>query len=327
VKVGLTYDLRQDYLAQGYKLEETAELDKAETIESIENALKNLGFETERIGHVKALVARLAEGKKWDVVFNIAEGMHGYAREAQIPSLLDAYQIPYTFSDAHMLNICLNKAVTKNLVREHGVATPDYFVVETEEDIKNVILPYPLFAKPVAEGTSKGINNASRINNAEDLESVCKNLLEKFNQPVLVETYLCGREFTVGITGTGKDAKALATLEIILNKKAEQHAYSYNNKENFEELVTYELSDCAIAEKCKELALKAWNCLNLKDAGRVDIRLNAHGEPNFIEVNPLAGLNPITSDLPIMCSKIGISFRELIGMIMESAIKRINSEK
>lgn len=324
MKVGITYDLRQDYLDQGYKPEETAEFDKIETIDNIDNALKNLGFETERIGNIKSLVKKLAEGQRWDIVFNIAEGMYGLARESQIPALLDAYKIPYTFSDSFMLGICLHKGITKTLVRNLGLSTPDYYIVKTEKDIDNINLPFPLFAKPAAEGTGKGINAASRINTKEELQKVCINLLEQFKQPVLVETYLTGREFTVGIVGSEENSKVIGVMEINLNEKAEKHAYSYNNKENYEELVSYEIIKGEIANKCAELALKAWKGLHLRDAGRLDIMLDGKGIPNFLEVNPLAGLNPITSDLPMMCGKLGITFQELIDMIMKSALRRIN---
>ena len=324
MRVGITYDLRQDYLDQGYKSEETAEFDKIETINGIDTALKNLGFETERIGNIKSLVKKLAEGQRWDIVFNIAEGMHGLAREAQIPALLDAYEIPYTFSDSFMLNICLHKEITKTLVRNLGIATPDYFLVKKEKDIANINLPFPLFAKPAAEGTGKGINASSMIETKEELEKVCKKLLKKFKQPVLVETYLTGREFTVGVVGSDDAAKVVGVMEINLNDMAEKNAYSYSNKENYEDLVSYEMIECEIAKKCSELAIKAWKGLHLRDAGRIDIMLDGKGVPNFIEVNPLAGLNAVTSDLPIMCSKVKISFPELIDMIMKSALKRVN---
>ncbi|MEI7475096.1 MAG: ATP-grasp domain-containing protein [bacterium] len=327
MKVGITYDLRQDYLDEGYSLEETAEFDKLDTINGIDNALKELGYETERIGNVKSLIKKVADGQKWDIVFNIAEGMYGIAREAQIPSILDAYQIPYTFSDAFMLNICLHKGITKSLVKSLGLNTPDYYVLDKEENIKNIDLPFPLFAKPVAEGTGKGINALSKIKTQEELEKICKNLLTTYKQPVLIETFLPGREFTVGIVGTGKESKALAVMEIILNEKAEQDVYSYNNKENYEDLVSYTIVEGEVAEKCKKLALDSWAGLNLRDGGRIDIRFDQNNEPAFIEVNPLAGLNYQTSDLPIMCSKVGISFTQLIDMIMKSALQRLNNGK
>ena len=199
----------------------------------------------------------------------------------------------------------------------------DYRFLLQQPHIKNINLAFPLFAKPAAEGTGKGINASSMIETKEELEKVCKRLLEKFKQPVLVETYLTGREFTVGIVGSDDDAKVVAVMEINLNEQAEKNAYSYSNKENYAELVSYEICRDEIGEKCADLALKAWKGLHLRDAGRLDIMLDGKGVPNFLEVNPLAGLNAVTSDLPMMCSKVGISFQELIDVIMKSAIKRV----
>lgn len=325
MKIGLTYDLRQDYLDMGYGEEETAEFDKESTIEGIENALQLLGHKTERIGHIKKLVEKLAKGEKWDLVFNIAEGLFGVAREAQIPALLDAYEIPYVFSDAFTLAVTLDKGLTKTIVRNLGIPTADFFVLKNIEEVEKINLPYPLFAKPVAEGTGKGIGANSKIKNKEELKTVCKDLLEKFNQPVLVETFLSGDEFTVGITGTGDDAKIVAVMEILLEDNAEAEVYSYDNKENYEDRVTYKLASEENAQKCSKVALNAWRGLNCRDGGRVDVRFDKNGVVNFIEVNPLAGLNHITSDLPIMCKLKGQSFNDLIKDIINSAIKRINN--
>lgn len=327
MKIGLTYDLRQDYLDMGYSEEETAEFDKESTIEGIERALQSLGYETERVGHIKKLVDALSQGKRWDIVFNIAEGLYGIAREAQVPALLDAYQIPYVFSDAFTLAVSLDKGLTKTIVREHGIPTADFFVLHNTEELKKVNLPYPLFAKPIAEGTGKGITANSKISTKRELETVCKDLLEKFNQPVLIETFLSGDEFTVGITGTGEDAKVVAVMEIILESNAEAEVYSYDNKENYEDRVSYRLPSNEIAKKCEKVALDAWNALKCRDGGRVDVRMDSNGVVNFIEVNPLAGLNYLTSDLPIMCGLIGKDFNDLIKDIMNSAIKRINDGK
>ncbi|PKN18705.1 MAG: D-alanine--D-alanine ligase [Deltaproteobacteria bacterium HGW-Deltaproteobacteria-6] len=320
--VGLTYDLRDDYLREGYSQEETAEFDKPDTIAAIEDVILKNGHATDRIGHVQALTRRLAAGDRWDLVFNIAEGLHGFGREAQVPALLDAYKIPYTFSDPLGQTLTLHKGMTKHVVRDLGIPTPDFVVVSDPEDIDQVSLPYPLFAKPVAEGTGKGITALSKIDNVEDLRNICTNLLNTFHQPVLVETYLSGREFTVGIVGTGKDARTLGAMEVILNPDAEQHAYSYDNKEHYENLVRYAAVDDAEARHAMEISLAAWRGLGLADGGRIDLRSDTRGIPHFIEVNSLAGLNPIRSDLPILCRLMGISYHQLITDILNSALKR-----
>ena len=325
LKVGLTYDLRDDYLKEGYSLEKTAEFDLPDTIDAIEKVILANSYEACRIGNIKALVRNLAAGERWDIVFNIAEGLHGFGREAQVPALLDAYNIPYTFSDPLGQALTLHKGMTKHIVRSLGIPTPDFAVVDSAEDIVKVNLPYPLFAKPIAEGTGKGITPMSKINNPEELHHVCLNLLQNFKQPVLIETYLSGREFTVGILGTGKDARALGTLEVILKPIAEKNAYSYENKEHYDKMVQYILVNDDEAKKAMEISLTAWRVLDLKDAGRIDLRSDARGVPHFMEVNPLAGLNPVRSDLPILCTQLGMSYHELISSIIESALKRANN--
>jgi len=322
ITVGLTYDLRDDYLTSGYTLEETAEFDKPDTIDAIESVIRQKGLATDRIGHIKSLTSRLAAGDRWDIVFNIAEGLHGFGREAQVPALLDAYRIPYTFSDALGQSLTLHKGMTKHIVRDLCIPTPDFSVVSDENDIDRIDLPCPLFAKPVAEGTGKGISSLSKIDRLEDLRPVCLSLLKHFNQPVLVETYLPGREFTVGLVGSGANARALGVMEVILNPNAEQHAYSYDNKENYENLVRYAAVNDAEARQAVEISLAVWRGLDLKDAGRIDLRSDGSGLPHFIEVNSLAGLNPIRSDLPILCRLVGISYEKLITDILNSAFER-----
>jgi len=320
--IGLTYDLRDDYLAQGFGEEETAEFDRLDTIEGIAGALTELGYACERIGNVKSLVGCLCQGKRWDMVFNICEGLTGIGREAQVPAILDAYGIPYTFSDPLVLSLTLHKGLTKRVIRDLGIPTADFFVAESPEDAAANRLPFPLFVKPVAEGTGKGIYARSRVRNRRELEQTLMELIPAFRQPALVETYLSGREYTVGIVGTGSDAEVLGAMEILLEGDAEAGAYSFANKKNYEEVVRYRLASGAVAGECEKLALAAWRGLGCRDGGRLDIRADDSGKLFFLEVNPLAGLNPVHSDLPIVCRLKGIPFVELIERIMTSAWKR-----
>jgi D-alanine-D-alanine ligase len=323
MRIGLTFDLRDHYRALGFSEEDVAEFDFGETIDAIDATLKELGFETERIGTITELVPMLAEGRRhWDLVFNIAEGVYGIGREAQVPALCDAYKIPYTFSDPCIMALALNKDLTKRVIRDLGLPTPDFQLISSIDEIKSIHLKFPLFAKPYAEGTGKGINASSVIKDKKTLTEVCTGLLKRYNQPVLVESYLPGREFTVGIIGSGEEARIAGVMEVILHSGAEDGVYSYSNKENCEEVVTYTLVDDNTAKIAGKLALDSWRGLGCLDAGRVDIRCDAAGNPNFIEVNPLAGLHPEHSDLPIICTKAGISFIELIGSIVSSALKR-----
>ena len=325
MKIGITYDLRDEYLALGHSEEETAEFDKTETIDALEQSLQVRGYRTERIGNLQTLIKLLASGSRWNLVFNIAEGLHGFGREAAIPALLEAYRIPYTFSDPLVLSLSLHKGMTKRVVRDLGIPTPDFAIIEAEKDCETIDLPFPVFAKPVAEGTGKGISSASKISTRDDLRAICRMLLARYQQPVLVETFLPGRELTVGIVGTGAEARVLGVMEILLNQYAEPHAYTYENKEDYEQRVQYRLIDDALAEQAGEIALASWRGLGCRDAGRVDLRADSSGAPQFLEVNPLAGLNPIHSDLPIICRLSGISYQTLIDMIVQSALRRISS--
>lgn len=323
MRIGFTYDLRSDYLALGYSEEETAEFDKEETVVAIETELRALGYTVERIGHIKALAARLTKGERWDLVFNICEGLRGAGRESQVPALLDAYEIPYVFSGPVALGLTLDKALTKHVIQNLGIATADFTVVTEPNDIDQVHLPFPLFLKPVREGTGKGISQKSRVNDAFTLKRVALELLERFQQPVLVETYLSGREFTTGIVGHGARARVLGTMEVLMTDAAEGNDYSYLNKANYENRIEYRLVSTEMAEACARVALAAWRGLGCFDGGRIDLRMDSNERLCFIEVNPLAGLNPDHSDLPILCRLNKISYRALIREIVEQARRRL----
>lgn len=322
MRIGMTYDLRDDYLAAGFAEEETAEFDRESTIEAIENAIRNMGHEPIRIGNIKSLVQQLAAGQSWDLVFNIAEGLYGFGREAQVPALLDAYRIPYVFSDPLVQALTLHKGMAKHVIRDAGLPTADFAVIESGSDIDGLDLPYPLFAKPVAEGTGKGVTPASKIGDGSGLRETCTRLLLEFRQPVLVETFLPGREFTVGIVGNGAQARSLGVMEVVLLDHSEPDVYSYHNKEFCEELVEYRAVGDPEAMKAVEVAISSYRALGCRDAGRVDLRSDTAGIPHFIEINPLAGLHPEHSDLCIIATKYGISYQKLIADIVRTAMQR-----
>jgi len=326
MRVGMTYDLRSDHLSRGASLEDVAEFDSDETVSAIETALAAMGHEVERIGGAPQLVEALAGGRRWDVVFNIAEGVKGRAREAQVPAILDVYGIPYTFSDAVTLGVCLDKGLTKRILRDAGIPTPDFQVVNSAEEARRVRLPPPLFAKPVAEGTGKGIGAGSKVFYTSKLADLTEGLVKRYGQPVLVECFLPGREFTVGIIGTGRDALALGALEVTQEGTTGGAVYSFEVKEDCERLVRYRLATGTIGVEACRIALDAWNTLDCKDAGRVDLRADEYGGLSVLEINPLAGLHPTHSDLPMLCTAVGMSYDELIGRILRSAFKRSGFE-
>jgi len=322
IVVGLTYDLRDDYIAAGMSEEDAGEFDAIETIDAIAGAIQAMGFKTDRIGNGLALTKRLVAGDRWDLVFNIAEGVRGRSREAQVPALLELFDVPYTMSDPLVCAATLDKDVAKRLIRDAGLPTPAFAVVERESDITKTALNYPLFAKPVAEGTGKGIDNRSRIDSPKELAIVCADLLERFAQPVLVEEFLPGREYTVSVLGTADDAWVLGTIEVAL-KEAAAPAYSFESKKHYDKLVNYTLAEKGpTLDEVEALGLACAKALQCRDTSRVDVRLDAHGGASFIEVNPLPGLHPIDSDLPITARLLGMPYNKLIATIVESALKR-----
>lgn len=330
MNIGFTYDLKDEYLAAGYSPEEAAEFDSAATIDGIEQALRRLGHDVVRIGRLDSLVKRLAAGERWDLAFNIAEGLRGATRESQTPALLEAYGIPATFGDSLCLALCLHKGYCKNIVAAAGIPTARFAVVNNEDAngadgyFEKLDLRYPLFAKPVAEGTGKGVMPKGKAANPAALREVCRELLERFKQPVIVEEFLPGREFTVGIAGTGKNARVLGVMEVILLSNAEPELYTFENKDKYEDRVSYRLApDDDESRRAAEIALAGYRLLDCRDAGRADIRSDGAARPHFMEINPLAGLNPKHSDLPILCRLLGIGYDQLIADIVESASRRI----
>jgi D-alanine-D-alanine ligase len=323
MKIGLTFDLRSWYIDRGYSLEETAEFDKQETVDALENSLKTMGYETESIGNVFQLIEALAAGKRWDMVFNIAEGLYGDGRESVVPAILDQYKIPYVFSGPVIMGISLNKHLTKLVVAAAGVPVSPGCLITELRDLDNCKLKFPLFVKPVSEGTGKGITDKSLVESSEELIGLVEWILKEFKQPALVEEYLPGREFTVGVVGTGDESAIVGGMEIFC---ADNLPYSVEVKENYQNYCKYAPLDSDIEDECKSVALRAWKALDAADAGRIDLKADKNGRICFIEANPLAGLNPVHSDLPILARMYGIEYQILMEMIMKAAIKRVKGK-
>jgi D-alanine-D-alanine ligase len=279
-----------------------------------------------RIGNARQLTGQLVAGERWDLVFNIAEGLHGMGREAQVPAILDLYRIPYTFSDPLVMSLTLHKALTKRIIRDAGLSTGRFFLAAAPEDAGRVPFDPPYFVKPVAQGTGMGITTDSVIRDRQNLPGICRALMDQFDQPVLIEQFLCGREFTTGLVGTGTGANVMGTMEIIVLADQGKDIYSFENKEGWKGRVQYlPLSGDMdpVIRDVEALALAAWQVLECRDAGRIDIRCDANGTPCFIEVNPLAGLRPHYSDLPMVCEFFGTSYVRLVDMILTSALERV----
>lgn len=325
MRVGFVYDLRDDYLARGYSLEAVAEFDTPDCVDGVAAGLEANGRLVDRVGDARRLAARLVAGERWDLVFSIAEGLRGRSREAQAASLCELFEQPYAFSDPLTLAATLDKGVAKSLVRDAGLPTAPFAVLESAADAAAVALPFPLFVKPIAEGTGKGCENASKVESPARLAEIAAELIARFEQPAIVEAYLPGREFTVGVVGTGAAARVLGVMEVRFAQA--DAAYSFEAKERFEALladgaVALDLAEDAEARRAGEVALAAYRALACRDAGRVDIRSDARGVPHFLELNPLAGLHPTHSDLPILNRLAGRNYATLLGDILASAAAR-----
>ncbi|HVR06543.1 MAG TPA: D-alanine--D-alanine ligase [Thermoanaerobaculia bacterium] len=326
LRIALAYDLKSDYLAAGFSPEAVMEFDDEATVDALETALAAIGHRPHRVGRGVELARRLAAGERWDLVFNFAEGVSGRSREAQVPAVCELFGQPYTFSDPLTAALTLDKPLAKRVVRDLGLPTAPFAVVGSAEEAAAVDLPLPLFVKPIAEGSSKGVSRLSKVSRREDLPGRCAELIAAFAQPVLVETYLPGREITVGIVGNfgnGGAPRALGTMEISFGTGSDREFYTALNKGEFEQRVSYALLDGEpVAARARELALAAYAALGCRDAARVDLRCAADGEPNFLEINPLPGLHPIRSDLPIMCTLGGVEYRHLVAEIVAAAAHR-----
>lgn len=322
-RVGFTYDRKEDYLAAGFSPADVMEFDAEDTISALEKTIRDLGNEVVRIGRGRELARRLVAGERWDMVFNFAEGVRGRSREAQVPALCELFDQPYTFADPLTCAITLDKGIAKRVVRDSGLATAAFAVVSAPDEAARVTLAPPLFVKPIAEGSSKGVTTRSLVSERSQLGDVCAELIAAFAQPVLVEEYLPGREFTVGVLGNGSTARVVGVMEVCFTDAAEAPAYTALNKDEYLERVSYRLvTEEPLASQARALALGACSALGCRDAARIDLRCAADGTPCFLEANPLPGLNLVRSDLPIMARLAGMPFTELMGSILDEAALR-----
>lgn len=321
--LGLTYDHKEEYLAAGFSAAAVMEFDDESTIAGLEAGLVGLGYEVERIGRGLELARRLSAGERWGLIFNIAEGVHGRSREAQVPALAELFDQPYVFADPLTCALTLDKAMAKRVVRDCGLPTPSFIVVETAEQASSADLDPPLFAKPLAEGSSKGVTANSYVATRDALPGVCAELLERFAQPVLVERYLPGREVTVGVVGNGAQARVVGVMEVSISGGDDVHGYTALNKKEWVQRMKYRLlAGEPLVGAAAEVAREAYLALGCRDGARIDLRCDESGSPCFLEANPLPGLNHVTSDLPIIARLAGHSYGELLGWIVDAARRR-----
>ncbi|MDO9211158.1 MAG: D-alanine--D-alanine ligase [Deltaproteobacteria bacterium] len=331
MKVGLCFNLKkpsEDPSADDLY----AEWDDEETIEAVRSALAG----KHQVILVEGVEDAFEKFRKFrpDIVFNIAEGLHGVSRELQIPAMLEMLRIPYTGSDPLTLALCLDKSLAKEVLSYHGISTPPFVVVHDIKGMKN-LPPFPLMVKPLWEGSSKGIGNKALVRTSKQLKEQVSTILTKYRQPALVEKYLPGREFTVALLGNGPDLEMLPIVEILFEQLPPDinPIYSYEAKWIWDTVERpLEIFTCPakvsprLRRKIQNVCQAAFSALRCRDWCRIDIRLDDSGEPNILELNPLPGILPnpdANSCFPKAARTAGLAYGDLINRVLEIACQRV----
>lgn len=322
------------------------DLDSEKTIADITAALEAGGHEVTFLEGDVTLYDRLREVKP-EICFNICEGHFGDSREAQVPAVLEMLRIPYTGSRVLTLALTLDKPMTKRALTYHNLPTPPFQVFERVTEPLDPDMGFPLFVKPSREGTGMGVTSESIVHDESQLRRQLRRLFEKYDQPVLVERFIEGREVTVGVVGnlTGpvawrvpEDEEAprvsrglhfFPPLEVDMSRYPAEEAGVYTNRiktelaHTFHYLCPAPLSDAEV-EELNWLAAATFRVTGCLDVARVDFRLDAHdnNKPYILEINPLPGLNPEYSDLCIEARADGWSYEQLVNRILDEAIER-----
>ena len=334
MKVALTYNLKPLSVEGTARLgpdDAYAEWDDPATITAVRKALA--------VEHDVVLVEGRAEMQdllsvtRPDMVFNLAEGWGGAEREAVIPTLLQHRGVPFTGSSAHTLRLCLDKAATKRLLRQHGLPTPDYMIVARPEAVRQVTT-FPLIVKPLHEGSSKGIYGASVVYDRCALQTQVERIVQTYEQPALVEAFLPGREFTVALLGTGAQVAVLPLVEICFAAlpSGALPIYSYEAKwlwdsaEHALDILHCPADlDSVLADNIRDVCRWTFRVLGCRDWCRIDLRLGADGRPYILEANPLPGVLPDPdshSGFPTAAAAAGIAYPDLIRSIVRLACGR-----
>ncbi len=325
LRVALAFNLKRIKPGAGGAHDEEAEYDPPTTIEAIREAIASFGHEVVLLEADESFPRALLAAKP-DIVFNVSEGARGRSREAQIPALLELLGIPFTGSDATAMVLTLDKDVAKSVVSKAGVRTPSGVVMVTGDEPWPAELALPVIVKPVAEGCSKGVLPSSVAETEDAARAIARQMAARYGQGALVESFLPGREFTVGILGDDAgEPVVLPPMEIILSTGTPYPVYAFDHKLEPTDEVRYETPARVTPELERELrhvALTAFRALGCRDVARLDLRLDATGRVGFIECNPLPGLTPGWSDLCLMADAVGIPYRTIVGRILASAIGR-----
>ena len=327
MRIGLSYDLKEDLMPEQDSPDDAfEEYDSQATVTFIVAALEAKGHSVVLLSGGTRFLDNI-QRESVDIVFNITEGRGSYrSREAQVPSVLEMLDIPYTGSDPQCLAVCLDKTVTKKLAAVDGIITPKWLIIANQEDFKKTSWDgflWPAIIKPAYEGSSKGIRLTSLVYSAEQAQEEVRRILECYRQPVMIEEFIDGDEITVGIIGNNPP-KIVGIMRIVPRKKNEHFIYSLEIKRDYLNMVDYEcpaLLGPEAMEKLAESSLKVFKSLGCRDFARVDFRVSPEGIPYFIEINPLPGLGTY-SDLIIMAKMMGWTHQEVICAVLDAALER-----
>ncbi|MBZ4371267.1 ATP-grasp domain-containing protein [Corallococcus sp. AS-1-6] len=328
LRVGFSFNVKRvkpSATAETVQEDSEAEYDSPNTLQAIREAIASWGHEVIDL-EATAELPTVLSSTPLDIVFNIAEGFKGRNRESQVPAMLELLDIPYTGSDPATLSLALDKALAKKIVRQAGILTPNFQLMVTgKERLNKEFTTFPLIVKPVAEGSSKGVVTKSVCNSEAELRDVVREIAGKYQQPALIEEYIGGREFTVGLLGERRP-RVLPPMEIVFLDKAEKNpVYSFQHKLDWTDRIRYDAPakiEPALLEKLRTAARNSFMALGCRDVARIDFRMDDKGRIYFIECNPLPGLTPGWSDLVLIAAGAGMDYRTLIGEIMAPAIRR-----
>ncbi len=325
--IGITYDLKSDWQAsKNDPIDAAAELDGSKTVDALKGAFESAGHKVVLIGGARNLLKKIAANDlKVDLVFNISEGFRGRNRESQVPAILDLYNIPFAGADALTLGVTLDKVVAKKCFIADKVPTARYFKATLEDNLEELnTIGFPLFVKTLHEGTSKGITDQSRVENMAQLKKQVEHINVNYKQPALVEEFIKGSEYTVGVIGNNPPvAQAVVQYNIGGSAKAGDAFYSYRHvAEKLVEHVCPAPIDEKFAKKLQDIAVKAYSSVDCRDFGRVDFRVDSKGNPYVLEINPLPNLSP--DDVFVLFGKVaGLSYNQIINMILDEALHRL----
>ncbi|MBM7582647.1 D-alanine-D-alanine ligase [Caldicoprobacter guelmensis] len=322
-RVGLAFNLKKGI--QGSVEDIEAEYDSIDTVMAIKNALEATGCQVELMEADHTFLDKLKRTKV-DIVFNIAEGLGGRGREAHVPAILSFLGIPFTGSDETTLCIALDKALTKRLLTSFRILTPKHQLISYQGERIRRDLKFPIIVKPNAEGSSKGISSMAVVDNMEQLKVLLERNFRLYSQPMLIEEFIPGREFTVGVIGNGPETRVFTPMEIVYKEDRNgRNIYSFDVKKDYKKYVEYVCPPDLSLELQRELmdiAGKVYRALQCRDFARMDFRMSKDNRFYFIEINPLPGLAPGYSDYPMIAEFCGVEYNTLIKMILNSALKR-----